>query len=45
MIIPSKEIKSDYELFFVTGDISRVIYYIEEDTAYFLDIGTHNQVY
>lgn len=33
-----------YRAFSVTGDI-RVIYYIFEDTAYFVDIGTHNQVY
>ena len=30
--------------FSVTGDI-RVIYYIEGETAYFIDIGSHNQVY
>lgn len=30
--------------FSVTGDI-RVVYYIFEETAYFIDIGTHNQVY
>ena len=30
--------------FSITGDI-RVIYYIKEETAYFIDIGTHNQVY
>ena len=30
--------------FSVTGDI-RVVYYILENTAYFVDIGTHNQVY
>jgi len=33
-----------YRAFSVTGDI-RVIYYIFEDTAYLVDIGTHNQVY
>lgn len=33
-----------YRSFFVTGDI-RVIYYIHENIAYFVDIGTHNQVY
>ena len=31
-------------LFYVTGDV-RVIYYIHEETAYFVDIGTHAQVY
>lgn len=30
--------------FSVTGDI-RVIYYIHNNIAYFVDIGTHNQVY
>lgn len=30
--------------FSISGDI-RVVYYIYEDTAYFVDIGTHNQVY
>ena len=30
--------------FSVTGDI-RVIYSIDNDTAYFIDIGTHNQIY
>jgi len=33
-----------YRAFSITGDI-RVVYYIFEDTAYFVDIGTHNQVY
>lgn len=33
-----------YRAFSITGDI-RVIYYIHGDTAYFVDIGTHNQVY
>lgn len=33
-----------FRSFSVTGDI-RVIYYINDDTAYFVDIGTHNQVY
>lgn len=33
-----------HRAFSVTGDI-RVVYYIHEDTAYFTDIGTHNQVY
>lgn len=30
--------------FSVTGDI-RVLYYQKEDVVYFVDIGTHNQVY
>lgn len=34
----------EYRAFSTTGDI-RVIYYIFEDVAYFVDIGTHNQVY
>ena len=33
-----------HRAFSVTGDV-RVVYYIFEDTAYFVDIGTHNQVY
>ena len=33
-----------YRAFSITGDI-RVIYYIHQNTAYFIDIGTHNQVY
>jgi len=33
-----------YRAFSVTGDI-RVVYYIHDQTAYFVDIGTHNQVY
>lgn len=33
-----------YRAFSITGDI-RVIYYIHDNTAYFIDIGTHNQVY
>lgn len=30
--------------FSVSGDI-RVVYYVHENTAYLIDIGTHNQVY
>ncbi len=50
---PSNPILKDHELggrlqshraFSVTGDI-RVVYYIFEDIIYFIDIGTHNQVY
>ncbi len=33
-----------HRAFSVTGDI-RVIYYIFENVTYFVDIGTHNQVY
>ena len=33
-----------YHAFWITGDI-RVIYRIERNTAYFENIGTHNQVY
>lgn len=34
----------NHRAFSITGDI-RVVYYIFEDIAYFIDIGTHNQVY
>lgn len=33
-----------HRAFSISGDI-RVVYYIENNTAYFVDIGTHNQVY
>lgn len=33
-----------HRAFSITGDI-RVVYYIFKDTAYFIDISTHNQVY
>lgn len=33
-----------YRAFSITGDV-RVIYYIHEEIVYFVDIGTHNQVY
>lgn len=33
-----------YRAFSIAGDI-RVVYYIFGDTAYFVNIGTHNQVY
>ncbi len=36
--------KSGYRAFSVTGDM-RIIYYMDHDTVYFVDIGTHNQVY
>lgn len=41
---PLKGNKSGYRAFSVTGDI-RIIYFMDHDTAYFIDIGTHNQVY
>lgn len=33
-----------FRAFSITGDI-RVVYYVESDTAWFYDIGSHNQVY
>lgn len=33
-----------FRAFSITGDI-RVVYYVYEGTAYFIDVGTHNQVY
>ena len=33
-----------YRSFSVTGDI-RAVYYIQKNIAYFVDVGTHNQVY
>jgi mRNA-degrading endonuclease YafQ of YafQ-DinJ toxin-antitoxin module len=30
--------------FSASGDV-RIIYYLEDDTAFFIDVGTHNQVY
>ncbi len=33
-----------YRAFSVTGDV-RVVYYVSNEIAYFIDIGTHNQVY
>ena len=50
---PSNELLDDHALgsklkghraFSITGDI-RVVYYIHEEITYFVDIGTHNQVY
>jgi len=50
---PSNPILKDHPLtgklkglraFWITGDI-RVVYYIRYEIAYFVDIGTHNQVY
>jgi len=34
----------EFRSFSITGDI-RVIYKLHENIAYFVDIGTHNQVY
>jgi addiction module RelE/StbE family toxin len=36
--------KEGFRAFSITGDI-RVIYVMEKGIAYFLDIGTHNQIY
>ena len=36
--------KDDLRSFSITGDI-RVVYRIEDAIAYFIDIGSHNQVY
>lgn len=36
--------KSQLKAFSITGDI-RVIYFVKEGNAYFIDIGSHNQVY
>ena len=36
--------KSGLRAFSITGDI-RVVYYIKNNIAYLVDIGTHNQVY
>lgn len=33
-----------FRAFSITGDI-RVVYFLKDDTAFFVDIGTHNQVY
>lgn len=33
-----------HRAFSITGDV-RVVYYIHDEIAYFVDIGTHNQVY
>ena len=39
-----KGAKKGLRAFSITGDV-RVVYYKEGNTIYFLDIGTHNQVY
>ncbi len=36
--------REGFRSFSVTGDV-RIIYYWEDNIAYFVDIGTHNQVY
>lgn len=36
--------KSQLMAFSITGDI-RVIYFVKDGDAYFIDIGSHNQVY
>lgn len=36
--------KANFRAFSITGDI-RVVYHKGEDYIYFIDIGTHNQVY
>ena len=33
-----------FRAFSITGDV-RVVYFVNEETAYLVDIGTHNQVY
>ena len=39
-----KGAKTEFRAFSITGDI-RIIYSKGEDYIYFIDIGTHNQVY
>lgn len=50
---PSNEVLKDhllsgklqgYRAFSITGDI-RVVYYLYHEAVYFIDVGTHNQVY
>ena len=41
---PLKGKKQPLRSFSITGDI-RVIYFIKDSDAYFVDIGSHNQVY
>ncbi|MDP3733263.1 MAG: type II toxin-antitoxin system YafQ family toxin [Candidatus Daviesbacteria bacterium] len=36
--------KNELRAFSITGDI-RVIYFVKGEDAYFIDIGSHNQVY
>lgn len=39
-----KAVMTGFRAFSVTGNI-RVIYYTQDSDLYFVDIGTHNQVY
>ena len=50
---PKEPVSRDHQLkgkkqalrtFSITGDI-RIVYFTEKDVAYFVDVGTHNQVY
>jgi len=41
---PLKGSRSNFRSFSISGNI-RVVYIIVDDIAYFIDIGTHNQVY
>ncbi len=41
---PLKEDLVGFRAFSITKDV-RVVYYVLNDVAYFVDIGTHNQVY
>ncbi len=41
---PLKGDKAGHRAFSITGDI-RIVYFMDHDTAYFVDIGSHNQVY
>jgi len=41
---PLKGKKIGLRAFSITGDV-RVVYHIKGEVIYFLDIGTHNQVY
>jgi len=41
---PLKGLRKGYYSFSVTGDI-RIVFYIFKGDIYFVDIGTHNQVY
>lgn len=41
---PLKEKLVGFRAFSITKDV-RVVYYIQNNIAYFVDIGTHNQVY
>ena len=47
LLLRDHQLKGKYlgrRAFSINGDI-RVVYYIHDDVAYFIDIGTHNQVY